>query len=100
MPSGYHHDYDDFGEKILRGADLTAHLDGIAQRAGGIAVATAKEDTGEWKSSFVVGTAIEDHDGLRAVGFLLSTDPKALDKEFGYGSTRTMNDAMSQAVNE
>lgn len=96
MASGYHHDYNDFGDKVLRGPAMVAHLNGIAQVAGEIAQRTAPVETGEFRDSFVVGTAIEDHNGLRAIGFLLSTDPDAVAKEFEHG--RTMNDAMSQAV--
>jgi hypothetical protein len=101
MATGYHHSYPDFGEKILRGPGLTAHVAAIAEEAGRIAVATAPEATGEFKSSFVTGTAVENHSGLRVVGFLLSTDPDAVAKEFNNpdpAENRTMNKAMRQAV--
>lgn len=101
MPTRYHHDYNDFGDKILRGAAMTAHVLGIAEAAGAIAVATAPVASGEFKSSFVAGTAVEDHQGLRAVGFLLSTDPDAVAKEFANpdpDENRTMNKAVRKAI--
>jgi NADPH-dependent curcumin reductase CurA len=101
MATGYHHSYPDFGEKILRGPGLTAHVGAIAAAAGAIAVATAPEATGEFKGSFVVGTAIEDHQGLRVVGFLGSTDPDAAAKEFTNpdpAKNHTMNNAMQRAI--
>lgn len=101
MPTRYHHDYNHFGDAIMRGAALTAHVGGIAEVAGQIAVSTAPVATGEFKGSFVAGTAIEDHQGLRVVGFLASTDPDAVAKEFANpdpAENRTMNNAMRKAI--
>ncbi len=102
MATGYHHSYPDFGRKILQhDPGLTAHVGGIAERAGVFAVADAPERTGEFKSSCVTGTAIENHEGLRVIGFLLSTDPDALAKEFANpdpDENRTMNKAMRKAI--
>lgn len=101
MATGYHHDYKDFGDEIMRGAGLTAHVGAIADEAGRIAVATAPAQTGEFKDSFVTGTAVEDHAGPRVVGFLISTDPDAAAKEFANpdpAENRTMNKAMRKAV--
>lgn len=101
MATRYHHDYADFGEKILRGAGLRSHVGAIADRAGAIAVATAPVASGQFKDSFVTGTAVENHQGLRVVGFLASTDPDALAKEFANpdeSQNRTMNKAVRKAI--
>lgn len=95
----YRKSYRGIGE-MLTSPFMQAEMARRAELVKAEAIATAPEDTGEYKSKFEVESGIQHRKTARAYARVMNTDDKALWLELGTGDTprfRTLGKALGAA---
>lgn len=86
MASYYEHNYQAFGDQVLRAGFMQAVMRARAVAVQATAQATAPIDTGEYVESFEVDSGVRSTGSTRrAYGRVTNTAPHALAVEYGYG---------------